>query len=397
VRQPSDRIGCGILIALATLIVAVLAWLFPVQPVGPSPFARQQEQDQSIITRRTSVTTMVARRTDAAAAPTATKVPPRTNTPLPTSIPQMPPLSQPIVVTITPTMVPTTPKYKIAFSSKRNGHYGIYTLDPMNLGAKPVSLLESADYDVIVSSWSKTTGQFLYLFGLYYGSGQGGRRELWVMDRNGSNKKLLTRDMWDIATAQWSPDGNRIAFSSSATSRKNGGSTIIYDTWVMNSDGTGQTEVFVNQALSELSPSWSPLGTSLAFSLLRGNNWDIFVMDSKGLDLRRLVHTPRDDESPAWSPDGEEIAFTSQFLSPDLAGIYTVKSDGSSTMPEPVLERYDVIFNSPAWSPDGSRIAFVSNVNGNNDIFVINRQGGDVVQLTSDTADDIGPVWFEDR
>src|SRR2546425_1248491 len=50
----------------------------------------------------------------------------------------------------------------------------------------------------------------------------------------------------------------------------------------------------------------------------------------------------------------------------------------------------------PAWSPDGKRIAFQSNRNGSYHIYVMDSDGGNVVQLTNGDADDRHPAWSPD-
>ena len=50
----------------------------------------------------------------------------------------------------------------------------------------------------------------------------------------------------------------------------------------------------------------------------------------------------------------------------------------------------------PAWSPDGTLIAFHSTRSGNNDIWVMDANGGNQRQLTVDPADDRRPAWSPD-
>lgn len=63
----------------------------------------------------------------------------------------------------------------------------------------------------------------------------------------------------------------------------------------------------------DLYPSWSPDGTRIIFSSNRSGNYDIWVMDSDGSNQQRLNinDTWYDQISPTWSPDDSKIVFFS--------------------------------------------------------------------------------------
>jgi len=50
----------------------------------------------------------------------------------------------------------------------------------------------------------------------------------------------------------------------------------------------------------------------------------------------------------------------------------------------------------PTWSPDGKRIAFDSDRDGNWEIYAMNRDGSEVIRLTNHRADDDSPAWSPD-
>ena len=123
-------------------------------------------------------------------------------------------------------------------------------------------------------------------------------------------------------------------------------------------DRSGEIEPLWEQTGFYGTPRLSPDGRRLAISLLRGEDWDVWVYDIERDVATRISFGPGYDADPVWSPDGRWIAFASD--RDDQNGMYRKRSDGtgeSETLIEP--GRYD--FPAPiSWSPDGQRIAFVS-------------------------------------
>jgi len=70
--------------------------------------------------------------------------------------------------------------------------------------------------------------------------------------------------------------------------------------------------------------------------------------------------------------------------------IFVMNADGSNQVN---LTRYSENDTKPTWSPDGSRIAFVSFRDGKRDIFTIAPDGSDVQRLTNDKDMDEAPDW----
>jgi WD40 repeat protein len=168
-----------------------------------------------------------------------------------------------------------------------------------------------------------------------------------VIKSNGEGLDWLAEGSAEDTDPQWSPDGARIAFSSTRA-----GSPAIH---VMNADGTGITRL-THAIGSDERPAWSPDGTRIAFVSSRDGNEEIYVMNADGSDVVRLTDHPAADADPAWSPDGTRIAFRSH--RDGDAEIHVMNADGTGVAALTSDPGWD---GEPAWSPDGSRIAHIRN------------------------------------
>ena len=86
----------------------------------------------------------------------------------------------------------------------------------------------------------------------------------------------------------------RIAFYS--------GRDLNREIYVMNADGSGQTNL-TNNAADDRYPAWSPDGIRIAFSSSRDGNQEIYVMNADGSGQTNLTNNPAPDYEPAWSPE----------------------------------------------------------------------------------------------
>jgi TolB protein len=143
----------------------------------------------------------------------------------------------------------------------------------------------------------------------------------------------------------------------------------------------------------EPTPTETPLPKpcTIAFDSDRDGNQEIYLMDPDGNNLVNLTNNPGDDFDPAWSPDGSQIAFVSTRENSQGGGqfIYVMNADGSGVR-QLTLEHGN---EWPDWSHDGSRITYTHG----NDIYVINADGsGQPVNLTNSPEKDAQSTWSPD-
>ena len=251
-----------------------------------------------------------------------------------------------------------------------------------------------------------------------------------------------------IVLFDWSSE---IAFSSDRDLDNPGWRDQNREIYVMNDDGTEQTRLTSNLSLDN-EPSWAPDGDRIAFSSYRNNNWEIYIL--KDIELNtvgpgykftteenqpnetRLTGPEPDgsswhDAAPAWSPAGDIIAFTS---SPGANHeIYSIKTDKTGlknwTNELKAADNHsswgpleEIVFDSdregnfeifkmsdgenltennsldyyPDLSKDGTKIAFTSERHGNQEIYVMDLDNGEIERITKNDAIDKNPSWSPD-
>jgi TolB protein len=213
-----------------------------------------------------------------------------------------------------------------------------------------------------------------------------GVKELYVMDYDGNDAHAMTAYKSIVMMPAWSPDGEKIAF----TSFRRGKADIE-----ILSRLDQHPYPFERSAGTTGWPAWSPDGSKMAFATSRdGSNTEIYVADWNGKNLRRLTVTKAVNVSPVWNPKtGHEIAFTS-----DRSGspqIYVMDEDGTNVR-RLVEEGGHAV--EASWSPDGQRIAFawLKARTSNFDIYTYDLGRNMITQITHDSGDNERPRWAPD-
>lgn len=192
-----------------------------------------------------------------------------------------------------------------------------------------------------------------------------------------------------------SPDGRRVAF------------VALGDLYVMPIGGT--PENLTKDRFLDAEPAWSPDGNRIAWSTDRGGGLlDLWVRDLRTGEERQLTRLPTSAMGASWSPDGKRIAFL------DVDGVWRRANVSVVDVETGTVTRiHESMFGpgNPSWSPDGRRVALAALApyssrfrEGTNQILTIStegRGGGDawytpVQHLSIDSRVGAGPVWSPD-
>ena len=257
--------------------------------------------------------------------------------------------------------------------------------------------------------------------------------EIWIMDADGGRKRRLTEG----SSPQWSPSGDRIAFTDEGDPE----GTQIFVRWM---DDEGLRTPITHVENSPGNVQWSPDGRHIAFTMSvdSDNPWPIslpgrpegakwteapkvvnrlqyrrdrrgyidegyshlFVVPADGGTPRQLTDGDWNHNGVAWTPDGEEILFTSLRVEDAehewrQSDIYSVAAaSGEITQ----LTDRSGPDGSPLPSPDGRLIAYTGNdlttdTYITRKLYVMNRDGSNA-RMISEGFDRqaSGMIWADD-
>jgi hypothetical protein len=157
-------------------------------------------------------------------------------------------------------------------------------------------------------------------------------------DRRVVVRRASTKRLASFTAVAWAPDGSRLVYTRTTLDRKG---NFVPSLRSVASDGSGDRLLSGDAG----SASFSPDGARIAYTSTADRSGrscgsdectitgEIVVMNADGSAKRRLTRSAlADDEAPAWSPDGAHIAFTSDRNFPDgnnAFEVYSVRPDGS--------------------------------------------------------------------
>ena len=170
--------------------------------------------------------------------------------------------------------------------------------------------------------------------------------DIWLSELDRGTVTRLTYEPGENETPVWSPDGLRVAYSSSRAGQPR---TIFW----RPADGSGKEQVLrTSKAASHLS-SWSRDGV-LAFTEFKGTQGDIWVLPVGRGEARAFVETPFNEHGAMFSPDGKWLAYTSDESGQDEIYVRPYPGPGAKTQISTDGG------SEPAWARTGSELFYRS-------------------------------------
>ena len=214
-----------------------------------------------------------------------------------------------------------------------------------------------------------------------------------------------------------SPDGRLVAYTVRETSWDD--NSYHTEIWVADAATGRSRQLTSHPKKSSTSPAWAPDGSTLAFVADRDDKRQVYVIDPRGGEARKITAAEEGVGGFAWSPDGRSFAYTSTDPKSDADkdrektyGEFDVYGEGYRMTH---LWVHDIAANKARrltsgaftvgsfnWSPDGKEIAFDHRINPANasaataDISVVSVAEGKVRELVKQDGADGGPVWSPD-
>ena len=189
------------------------------------------------------------------------------------------------------------------------------------------------------------------------GATVGPERTLVWVDRQGREEPLKA----PIRAYQYprlSPDGRRVALDMRDQER---------DVWTWDFIRETPTRVTFDPGLDEF-PVWTPDSQRLVFSSSRAGVWNLFRQTADGTGaIERLSETANAQAPSAISPDGTRLVFVEQFPETGL-DLMMLRLDQQPNVEPLVRTTFDE--SNADISPDGRWLAYQSNASGSNEVYV---------------------------
>jgi len=196
-----------------------------------------------------------------------------------------------------------------------------------------------------------------------------------ISDWDGKNQQVIIGSDDPILSPAWSADQRKIAYVSFKNNRSD-----VFVKYVFQNTNPIKLPKFDGIASS---PTWHPDGKSLALTLSKDGNKDIYLYNFDSKKLKRLTTNIAIDTEANFSSDGKSIAFTSNRTG--QVQVY-IKNLESGKISRATFEgRYNA---KPVFSPDGKDLALIHRIGKDYRLALLDIASRDLTVLTQNKSDE---------
>ncbi|MCS7000889.1 MAG: hypothetical protein RML15_09000 [Bacteroidota bacterium] len=259
---------------------------------------------------------------------------------------------------------------------------------------------------------------------VYQAHGDSGCDQIYVMNVDGSGKRLVSTGKGRTTCAYFLPNGEIIYASTHehaaecppVPDRSRGYVWPLYPQYEIyraNNDGSNLRCIIRSEGY-DAEATVSPTGDKIVFTSTRDGDIELYSCDLDGSNIRRLTYAFGYDGGAFFSFDGKKIVFRASrpkgqdsieyvellrqhLVRPRSLEIYVMDADGSNV--RQVTNNGAANF-APFFHPDGKRIIFSSNMadprSRNFDLYIINIDGTGLERITYFEGFDGFPMFSRD-
>ena len=281
----------------------------------------------------------------------------------------------------------------LLYTSKKGNERSVHRLDVLTKESINIS---GGNGQNIMSDWSPIRNKVVFT------SNRGDSFDIFEMNIDGTEQKMLVSGMGMQVFPQYSKDGKKLIYLSEEERKETSYVKSGFDWWICILDlETGKkTKFFKTRTDSnpfgvETAPKWSPDGKLITYDT--GNNVLILDKNKKKKIITNFTGNRRTD--PIFSPNGKQIAYSFRDFNMQL---YTIDVDGKNdtqiTSPDFITMFYGYLARYPSWTPDGKSLTYITapsrdQRNSLLHISNINIKTGETILLVRDFAGESPPIW----